>query len=89
MIGEVGLTEIGVFYLSLYFVFQDRDLCVTAPDSPGTHSKDQIGLQLTRDPLTSASQVLALKVVNTTTQLCIEILMPLPSKEHACSTRPQ
>lgn len=65
MIGEVGLTEIGVFYLSLYFVFQDRDLCVTAPDSPGTHSKDQIGLQLTRDPLTSASQVLALKL-NTT-----------------------
>ena len=66
MIGEVGLTEIGVFYLFLYFVFQDRDLCVTAPDSPGTHSKDQIGLQLTRDPLTSASQVLGFKACATT-----------------------
>jgi hypothetical protein len=47
-------------------VFRDRvSLC--SPGCPGTHSVDQAGLEL-RNPPTSASQVLGLKVCATTAQ---------------------
>jgi hypothetical protein len=49
------------------FVFWDKvSLC--SPGCPGTHSVDQAGLKL-RNPPASASQVLGLKVYNTTAQL--------------------
>ena len=55
-------------YVAFFFflVFQDRvSLC--SPGCPGTHSVDQADLEL-RNPPTSASQVLGLKVCATTAQ---------------------
>ena len=50
--------------LNFLFVFQNRvSLC--SPGCPGPHSVDQAGLEL-RDPPTSASQVLGLKVCTIT-----------------------
>jgi hypothetical protein len=48
----------------VFFVFQDRvSLC--SPGCPGTHSVDQVGLELRNVPA-SASQLLGLKVCATT-----------------------
>ena len=53
--------------------FLDRvSLC--SPDYPGTHSVDQAGLEL-RDPPTSASGVLALKVCASTAVNYIRFLV--------------
>ena len=53
-------------FVLFYFVFRDRvSLC--SPGCPGTHSVDQVGLEL-RNPPASASQVLGLKVCTTTAQ---------------------
>ena len=43
------------------------------PGCPGTHSVDQVGLEL-RHPPASASQVLGLKVCATTAMLALAIL---------------
>jgi hypothetical protein len=55
------------------FVFQDRvSLC--SPGCPGTHSVDQVGLELRNLPA-SASQVLGLKACATTAQLSLPLLV--------------
>jgi hypothetical protein len=53
------------FFLFFFFlVFRDRvSLC--SPGYPGTHSVDQVGLEL-RNPPASASRVLGLKACATT-----------------------
>jgi hypothetical protein len=52
-----------VFFCFLFF-FRDR-VSLYSPGCPGTHFVDQAGLEL-RNPPTSASRVLGLKVVATT-----------------------
>jgi hypothetical protein len=50
------------------FIYLFRDwVSLYSPGCPGTHSVDQAGLKL-RNPPTSASQVLGLKVCTTTAQ---------------------
>jgi hypothetical protein len=52
------------FFFLFVFVFRDRvSLC--SPGCPGTHSVDQVGLEL-RNPPASASGVLGLKACATT-----------------------
>jgi hypothetical protein len=64
-----GLVWFGLAWFGL--VFQDRvSLC--SPGCPGTHSVDQVGLEL-RNPPASASQVLGLKAIATTAQ-CQSVL---------------
>jgi hypothetical protein len=54
-----------VFFFFFFLFFRDRvSLC--SPGCPGTHSVDQAGLELRRNPPASASQVLGLKVCATT-----------------------
>jgi hypothetical protein len=54
-------------FVCLFVCFWDRvSLC--SPGCPGTHFVDQAGLEL-RNPPTSASQVLGLKVCATTARL--------------------
>jgi hypothetical protein len=48
----------------LFLIFQDRD-SLYSPGCPGTHSVDQVGLEL-RNPPVSAFQVLGLKACATT-----------------------
>jgi hypothetical protein len=58
------LVSFFVFVFVFVFVFGDR-VSLYSPGCPGTHSVDQAGLEL-RNPPTSASQVLGLKVCATT-----------------------
>ena len=51
-------------------------LSLCSPGCPGTHSVDQVGLEL-RNPPASASQVLGLKVCATTAWLCFYVLTSL------------
>jgi hypothetical protein len=51
-------------FIYLFLVFQDR-VSLYSPDCPGTHSVDQVGLELRNLPA-SASQVLELKACATT-----------------------
>ena len=53
---------------SFLFVCFSRQGFSVYPSCPGTHSVDQAGLEL-KNPLASASQVLALKACATTTRL--------------------
>jgi hypothetical protein len=53
--------------LLFVFVFQDR-VSLYSPGCPGTHSVDQVGLEL-RNPAASASQVLGLRACATTAWL--------------------
>jgi hypothetical protein len=51
-------------YLFVLFIFRDR-VSLYSPGYPGTHSVDQVGLEL-KNPPASASKVLGLKACTTT-----------------------
>ena len=63
-----------------FFWFFETGFFRVAPGCPGTHSIDQDGLEL-RNPLGSASQVLVLKVCDTTAQLRLSFLNSIFVKE--------
>jgi hypothetical protein len=60
------------FFFFFFLVFQDR-VFLYSPGCPGTHSVDQVGLEL-RNPLASLSQVLVLKACASTAWLSSRIL---------------
>jgi hypothetical protein len=71
-LGRLGTTVLEqvffIFYLFIFIlfflVFRDR-ISLCSPGYSGTHSVDQVGLEL-RNPPASASQVLGLKACATT-----------------------
>jgi hypothetical protein len=63
---QINLSIYLFIYLFIFLFFRDR-VSLYSPGCPGTHSVDQVGLEL-RNPPASASQVLGLKTCATTTQ---------------------